>query len=645
VPMPAVPQFCPSPRELDDLELLVTGALVPTVVFNEPGSPVTLELPESIAELAAKAGSVEIVDPEGLPLAEVELPAGTIDPLTHAQYGPFRRLYLSPTETRERYAGRTFVPLVDPLTAPQLAALATVGPVVLLPLVGHGTPELSAVGLIRATLAAADHLPDAAVVAIPLASHGDPDVDHDLGVQVVGNYAAGDPVVGVSEDPTGAYSPEIAAIVALDRPAPDQQGLVLFFTGLSGSGKSTLARALMDRLLEQGTRSVTSLDGDVVRRNLSAGLTFSKEDRETNIRRIGWVAAEISRHRGVAICSPIAPFAETRQQVRAMVEEAGGAFFLVHVATPLAECERRDRKGLYAKARRGEIPEFTGISSPYEEPDDANVRVDTTGRTIEDALDDVIVALRESGHLDLTTEPYAEPAASVVEEVAQQPSRNHPTAGRAASASERVETPAAQPPTPTTSESGAAAGDHAKHERPLRVLFVCTANICRSPFMELSSRHLVGPDAHITFASSGTHGAAGGEMSPDMAATLTSRGVTGGHSFRSRPFKTEQLLHADLVLTAENSHRTFILDDHPGAFRKVFTLGQFAEAVRNSGNDVTGRDLLAAVGTRRGTADPSLDIPDPYGQGAEAAEAAASAIEDLLRVVLPALTGSRKITA
>ena len=124
----------------------------------------------------------------------------------------------------------------------------------------------------------------------------------------------------------------------------------------------------VDRLLEQGERTVTSLDGDVVRRNLSAGLTFSKEDRETNIRRIGWVAAEIARHGGVAIVSPIAPFDETRQQVRAMVDEAGGAFFLVHVATPLEECERRDRKGLYAKARAGEIPEFTGISSPYEEP-------------------------------------------------------------------------------------------------------------------------------------------------------------------------------------------------------------------------------------------------------------------------------------
>jgi sulfate adenylyltransferase len=150
---------------------------------------------------------------------------------------------------------------------------------------------------------------------------------------------------------------------------------------------------LHDLILEQGERTVTSLDGDVVRRNLSAGLSFSRQDRETNIRRIGWVAAAIARHRGIAIVSPIAPFDETRKQVRAMVEEAGGDFVLVHVATPLEECERRDRKGLYAKARAGEIPEFTGISSPYEEPADADVRVDTTGRTIEEALADVLAVL------------------------------------------------------------------------------------------------------------------------------------------------------------------------------------------------------------------------------------------------------------
>jgi sulfate adenylyltransferase len=396
-----VPQHCPTPRELDDLELLATGALAPTTRFGEPGSPVTLTLPADLADEPV----VELVDPEGLPLARLTTATGEVEVLTHHQYGAFRRLHLSPVQVREQYAGRTFVPVVDALDTAQLDELRRLGPLVLLALTGHGTAELTPTALLRASLAAAARLPDAAVVAVPLAAHDDPEADHELGVRVVATYAAGDPVhalrAPVVEPVETTYPADIAAIVDADRPAPDEQGLVLFFTGLSGSGKSTLARALMDRILEETDRPVTSLDGDVVRRNLSKGLTFSKEDRETNIRRIGWVAAEISRHRGLAVCSPIAPFAETRAQVRQMVEDAGGAFFLVHVATPLEECERRDRKGLYAKARAGEIPEFTGISSPYEEPDDASVRVDTTGRTIEGALEDVIVALREEGYLHL----------------------------------------------------------------------------------------------------------------------------------------------------------------------------------------------------------------------------------------------------
>jgi sulfate adenylyltransferase len=396
----SAPQYCPTPRELDDLELLAIGAFAPTANFNEPGSPVTLVLPPDVGAAAADAGAVELVDPEGLPLARVSVPGGEVAPLTHAQYGPFRRLYLAPAQVREQYAGRTVVPVVDALTEAEIEVIGSTGPVLLLALVGHGTPELSPTGLIRATLAAAELMPDAGVVAVPLASHADPEVDHTLGVRVVANYAGSDRVIGVPDSDSPCPAP-IQAIVDQERPDPADQGLVLFFTGLSGSGKSTLARALMDRILEQGSRSVTSLDGDVVRRHLSAGLTFSKGDRETNIRRIGWVAAEISRHGGLAVCSPIAPFDETRQQVRAMVEDAGGAFFLVHVATPLEECERRDRKGLYAKARRGEIPEFTGISSPYEVPEDADVRVDTTGRSVEDALDDVIDALAAAGYLDL----------------------------------------------------------------------------------------------------------------------------------------------------------------------------------------------------------------------------------------------------
>ena len=391
--MPDVIQHCPTPTELDDLELLVSGAYAPLTRFNEPGSPVTLALPDGATE-------AELVDPEGLPLARVDA-EGDVEALTHAQYGPFRRLHLTPAQAREQHAGATFVPVVDALTEADLDELRGLGRIVLLTLVGTGTPLLSPVALVRATLAAADLLDDASVVAVPLPSHGDADVDHALGAQVVATYADGGPVHALPSSTTASYPGAIAAIVTRDQPEPEEQGLVLFFTGLSGSGKSTLAQALTDRLLEQGARSVTSLDGDVVRRNLSAGLTFSKADRETNIRRIGWVAAEISRHGGVAVCSPIAPFAETRDQVEEMVEAAGGAFFLVHVATPLEECERRDRKGLYAKARRGEIPEFTGISSPYEMPADPAVRVDTTGRSVADALEDVLVALDEHGYLHL----------------------------------------------------------------------------------------------------------------------------------------------------------------------------------------------------------------------------------------------------
>ena len=168
-------------------------------------------------------------------------------------------------------------------------------------------------------------------------------------------------------------------------------GLTVFFTGLSGSGKSTVAALLAAQLAEAG-RSVTLLDGDVVRTHLSQGLGFSKADRETNIRRIGWVAAEVSKHGGVAICAPIAPYAATRAAARAMVERYG-RFVLVHVSTPLEVCEARDRKGLYAKARSGELTEFTGISDPYEVPLDADLVLDTSEIDVEAAVGRVLTVL------------------------------------------------------------------------------------------------------------------------------------------------------------------------------------------------------------------------------------------------------------
>jgi sulfate adenylyltransferase len=405
-----VPQHCPTPRELDDLELLSHGVLGPDG-FQGPDGTVTLQVPAAVADTARTAGALELVDPEGLPLARVAVARtyeadglvgieGPVTPLAHAEFGPFRRLHLSPARVREQYDESTVtVPVAGPLTEDDLDRIrkhAQGRRVLLLVLSGTGTSELSTPALLRATMRAAALLDDAGVVAVPLASRGDATEDHAFGSLVVDAYAPGE-VLGVTGE--GDLPDPVAEVVAHDRPGPADQGLVVFFTGLSGSGKSTLARALHDAVLESGDRTVTSLDGDVVRRNLSQGLTFSAADRETNIRRIGWVAAEISRHGGTAICSPIAPFARTRAEVRAMVDRTGGAFGLVHVATPLAECERRDRKGLYEKARRGEIPEFPGISSPYEEPDDAEVRVDTTGRTIEEALGDVLAHLRGEGYL------------------------------------------------------------------------------------------------------------------------------------------------------------------------------------------------------------------------------------------------------
>jgi sulfate adenylyltransferase len=190
----------------------------------------------------------------------------------------------------------------------------------------------------------------------------------------------------------------VAAELRLARPPRSARGVVVFCTGLSGSGKSTLARDLLDALVERGDRTVSLLDGDLVRRLLSAGLTFSREDRDLNIARIGFVAAEVAKHGGIAICAPIAPYAAARSAVRRMVSEVGD-FVLVHVSTPLEVCEARDRKGLYAKARAGVIGSFTGISDPYEEPDDADLVIDTSRVSRHDAVAVVLRHLTRGGWL------------------------------------------------------------------------------------------------------------------------------------------------------------------------------------------------------------------------------------------------------
>jgi sulfate adenylyltransferase len=191
---------------------------------------------------------------------------------------------------------------------------------------------------------------------------------------------------------------EVARELGDRHPARGAQGFTVFLTGLSGSGKSTIANVLRVKLLELGGRGVTLLDGDLVRANLSSELGFSKEHRDLNIRRIGFVASEITRAGGVAICAPIAPYDVVRREVREMVQPCGG-FVLVHVATPLEVCEARDRKGMYAKARAGIIKEFTGISDPYEVPQDANVVIDTSDLAPAAATDEVLLYLEGQGYI------------------------------------------------------------------------------------------------------------------------------------------------------------------------------------------------------------------------------------------------------
>jgi sulfate adenylyltransferase len=198
--------------------------------------------------------------------------------------------------------------------------------------------------------------------------------------------------------PTWFTPPAVAAELRRSYPPRARQGVTVFFTGLSGAGKSTIASAVMVKLLEMGGRPVTLLDGDIVRKHLSSELGFSKKDRDINIRRIGFVASEITKNGGIALCAPIAPYDITRREVRRMVE-TGGGFVLVYISTPLDVCEARDRKGLYAKARAGLVKEFTGISDPYEVPTDADVVIDTAAVTPAEAAQEVILHLEREGYI------------------------------------------------------------------------------------------------------------------------------------------------------------------------------------------------------------------------------------------------------
>ncbi|MGG5260586.1 adenylyl-sulfate kinase [Phycicoccus avicenniae] len=357
--------FTPSRQHLDDLDVLRRG------LYGPDARPRPLTLPADRLEKALADGALVLLDPEGVPVARLTdlrddgdgRVTGRPEWLAEPSPRPFQSLHLHDASA---LAGRPLLVVASPADLPERVPDGTD----LLVLASTSLDEdASGNDTVRAAVTAARGT-GAGVHVVPV-PQGDDERLRAL-FATLGVEDLGDGTPAAATTPTG--------------------GIVLLATGLSGSGKSTIARAVAARLVEEGTR-VTLLDGDRVRHHLTAGLGFSREDRDTNVRRIGWVAAEVAHHGGLAICSPIAPHEGVRAQVAATVAARGGRFVLVHVATPLEECERRDRKGLYAAARRGEIPDFTGISAPYDVPEHPDLRIDTTGRPVEECVDEVLALL------------------------------------------------------------------------------------------------------------------------------------------------------------------------------------------------------------------------------------------------------------
>lgn len=396
--------------ELDILELVLGGGL-------ERYEPWGREL----------ADGTVLTDAENTPLARIDEGRVTalkpFAPVPGPQGDPALRIAPSSLRSRrQRFAALTVteVPTRDDIDRARVALATQEDPVLVVAPVARGAAppgRVGGAGLTRAALHIAQSLrdggPDVHVVVLPwptsptITTPGRGEVTFDdvvracgaATVRAISDGRPADEQRRVDALPTvqrnaveELYAPGQAADVerALGRGA--RRGAVVLFTGLSGSGKSTVASALAARLDDDGLPT-TQLDGDDVRQFLSRGLGFDRASRETNVERIGYVASLVAHHGGIAIAAPIAPFAATRRRVRELTASAGAAFLLVHIRTPLDVCEARDRKGLYARARAGEISDFTGISSPYEEPDDADVVLDTSVTSVDDAVTRIRAAL------------------------------------------------------------------------------------------------------------------------------------------------------------------------------------------------------------------------------------------------------------
>lgn len=381
--------------ELDALELVLGGFLGPIDGYCLPGEApsewpfeCSLSVPSETAQSAAQRGRLTLTDPDNTPLAEVSIErlssakdgrrwiAGPLTRGKPAEHPPARDLRpSSPVSLREHvvalFGGS--VHAADMLSAVSRArggSLALIGVAA-----GRGDVDAEVMGQLRASA--------------------------EVAPQTAAYYIAA-PAVGLdasAEDVLRFVLARMGETEPLDfrRPATGLgAGAALLFTGLSGAGKSTVARAVVETIAAERLHRAILLDGDDMRHELSAGLGFSREDRDRNLTRIAWVAARLVEVGALAVCAPIAPFAASRSSMRAKVEPSG-PFLIVYVSTPLAVAEQRDRKGLYAKARAGEITDFTGIDSPYEVPDDADLAIDTSLLSVEESVDAVLALLRDRG--------------------------------------------------------------------------------------------------------------------------------------------------------------------------------------------------------------------------------------------------------
>lgn len=386
--------------ELDALELILGRFLGPVDGYRLPsdspaGWPVVphLAVSSAAAEAAVHEGSLTLTDPDNTPLGLVRVQdtrvrddrttwvAGPVTQLKAAEHPPARAVRLVTPVDLSEYAVALFGGQVSAADVMRAVNAADGRPLALIGVASHdGTASDAA--MMEELRRCADEIEAARAWYLAAPALGE-DAPSEVVLQITLESLGVDAPLDFRRDSAGS-----------------DRGAVLLFTGLSGAGKSTVARAVVEAITARNLRHVVLLDGDDVRQELSSGLGYSREDRERNLTRIAWVAARLAEAGALAICAPIAPFEAARQAMRARVEP-GSPFLVIHVATPLKVAEARDRKGLYAKARAGLISDFTGIDSPYEAPENADLVIDTSRTGVGECVEAVLAMLADRGLISL----------------------------------------------------------------------------------------------------------------------------------------------------------------------------------------------------------------------------------------------------